>query len=140
MALSLSRHREQPRHTRKPALAHFDFLTAELTLMKLCPLPTTNYSLTLRISQRIRKILYKLTVENKELGLGQETIFDFKYVPQSSLLKTPLGDMGGDGKQIGRSERRSLVTLAVLSVVVGSVAWFGFRAALRGMGVHGVFA
>ncbi|KAJ4424545.1 hypothetical protein N0V82_000869 [Gnomoniopsis sp. IMI 355080] len=77
----------------------------------------------------IARILYKLTVENKEIGLGQETIFDFKYVPQIGLTTT-LGDMV-EGKRLGGAERRSVVTLVVVTALVGSVAWFGLRSALR---------
>ncbi|CAN8103588.1 unnamed protein product [Discula destructiva] len=87
-----------------------------------------------RNRERVRKILYKMTVENKEFGLGQETIFDFKHVPQIGLTTTPLGDVGGQAKRVvGRSERRSMVTLAVVTALLGSVAWLGLRSALRAM-------
>lgn len=74
-----------------------------------------------------------MTVENKTIGLGQETIFDFKHVPQIGL-GTSLGDIGA--KQVaGHQERRSIVTLAVATVLAGSLAWLGLRFGLRSAGV-----
>lgn len=67
-----------------------------------------------------------MTVENKEIGLGQETIFDFKYVPQIGLT-TPLGDLV-EGTRTDGSERRGFVRLVVMTALMGSVAWFGLRA------------
>lgn len=68
-------------------------------------------------------------MENKEIGLGQETIFDFKYVPQIGLT-TSLGALV-EGKRVNAAERRSISTLVVVTALVGSVAWFGIRSALR---------
>lgn len=78
-----------------------------------------------------------MTVENKTIGLGQETIFDFKHVPQIGLT-TSLGNIGGgDAKQgLGESEQRSIVTLVVVTAVVGSLTWLGLRSA--GVGVDGL--
>lgn len=89
--------------------------------------------------QRVRKILFKMTVENKEFGLGQETIFDFKHVPQIGLT-TPLGDtnVATKRRRPSRAEQRSLFTLCVVTTLMGTAAWFGLRSSLRVMGVDRV--
>lgn len=83
------------------------------------------------------KIFYKITVENKEIGLGQETIFDFKYVPQIGLT-TPLGAGAGAGtgaKRVGGGAAQgqglaTSVVVALVAALMGSAAWFGLRTAL----------
>lgn len=77
--------------------------------------------------QRARKFFYKL-LHNKEFGLGRETNFNFKYVPQLGRT-TELGKRAGSRLRIGASERQGLTTLVLVAALVAAVAWSGFRAA-----------
>jgi hypothetical protein len=76
----------------------------------------------------VRKFLYNLTVHNKEIGLGTETNFDFKYVPQLGQM-TELGQPDGSRLRVGTPERQGLTALMLAAVLVAAVAWSGFRAA-----------
>lgn len=77
--------------------------------------------------QRVRKFFYDLTVHNKEIGLGTETNFDFKYVPQLGRT-TELGQPDGPRLRAGAPERQGLATLVLASALVAAVAWSGFKA------------
>lgn len=67
-------------------------------------------------------------MHNKEIGLGSETNFDFKYVPQLGRT-TELGQPEGSRLRIGAPERQGLTTLMLAAALVAAVAWSGFRAA-----------
>lgn len=67
-------------------------------------------------------------MHNKEIGLGTETNFDFKYVPQLGRT-TELGHPEGSRLRIGASERQGLATLMLAAALVAAVAWSGFRVA-----------
>jgi len=73
----------------------------------------------------LRRILYNVIVENKEHGLGIETNFDFKYVPNFDT-KTELGEFK-EGLTEKGVERRNLRTLVLASAVVGGVGYFWLR-------------
>jgi hypothetical protein len=64
-------------------------------------------------------------VENKEHGLGSETNFDFKYIPNFDT-KTELGEYEPSSNP--RSvETRNLRTLVLASAVMGGVGYVWFR-------------
>jgi len=65
-------------------------------------------------------------VENKEHGLGTETNFDFKYVPNYGSMSTELGEYNGGSKEQG-IERRNLRTLIIASAFVGVASFFWMR-------------
>lgn len=71
-----------------------------------------------------------MAVHNKTTGLGGETNFELKYVPQLGRITEP-GGPKDLGLRIGptRPERRGLTTLVLAAVLVGSVAWYGFGSA-----------
>lgn len=74
-------------------------------------------------------------MHDKNMGLGgQETIFDFKYVPQLGLTTSPDGpeDVQRVNKRKGPStEHRSLATLVLATALMGTVTWFSMRSAVR---------
>lgn len=78
--------------------------------------------------QRVRKFFYHLAVHNKEIGLGTETNFDFKYVPQLGRT-TELGQPENSRLRIGAPERQGLTALMLVAALVAAVAWSGYRAA-----------
>lgn len=73
-------------------------------------------------------------MHNKEIGLGSETNFDFKYVPQLGRI-TGLGQPEGSRLRVGAPERQGLTTLMLAAALVAAVAWSGFRAASAIMAV-----
>jgi hypothetical protein len=79
--------------------------------------------------QRLRTLLYDLTVHNAARGaLGEETVFDFKYIPSPDMTFTPLGDVPAPGRVPRGVEGRNLRALLAAAVVVAFVAWLGVRA------------
>ena len=77
--------------------------------------------------QRLRKILYNFTIRNTEMGgLGKETTFDFKYVPQLDLTTEP-GRPENSGLGQSGVERRNLKALLIASGVIAVVAWLIMR-------------
>jgi hypothetical protein len=74
-----------------------------------------------------------MIVENKTHGLGEETVFDFKYIPNFSTT-TELGEYEESGiKQTG-IEKRNFRTLVVASTVVAVVSYVGMRSTWGIMG------
>lgn len=64
-----------------------------------------------------------MIVESHAHGLGQETSFEFKYIPQFDTT-TLLGEVEASG-MAGRVgiEKRNLRTLVIASVVLGVGIW-----------------
>jgi len=74
----------------------------------------------------LRRVFYQLIIENKTHGLGAETNFDFKYIPEFSTI-TSMGDYEEMKKSDTGVERRNLRTLVVASAVIGVLSYFGMR-------------
>lgn len=70
-----------------------------------------------------------MIVENKN-GLGQESVFEFKYVPEFST-RTEKGESEETGVKQPGIERRNLKTLIIAMVVLGGIGWFSAQIALR---------
>lgn len=71
-----------------------------------------------------------MTVQNETVGLGQETVFDFKYVPQLGLTTSPGGPE--DLRPVAvKPQTLSLVGLVVRTVLVGTVVLVGLRSVVR---------
>jgi len=66
-------------------------------------------------------------VENKEHGLGEETVFDFKYIPNLGLTSTEVGKYEASGSKERGIERRNLRTLVIASAVIGVASYFWMR-------------
>lgn len=71
--------------------------------------------------QALRKIFWAVIVENKH-GLGEETVFDFKYIPDYHL-KTGAEELVQTGVRQPGVERRNLKTLLVALGAVGVVTY-----------------
>lgn len=71
-----------------------------------------------------------MIVENKTHGLGAETTFDFKYIPDFHT-RTVKGEMEETGLREPGIERRSLKTLVIASVAICIVSWYGTKAAVK---------
>ena len=76
--------------------------------------------------QALRKLFYQVIVENKTHGLGEETHFDFKYIPNYSTI-TELGEYAPSGIKEESIEKRNLRTLIVFSAVLGILSYVGMR-------------
>ena len=88
--------------------------------------PATNFLAHSELLQALRKIFYHVIVENKDHGLGEETNFDFKYVPNFSTT-TELGTYENSGLGKGGVERRNFRTFITMSAVVGVASYFCMR-------------
>jgi len=75
--------------------------------------------------EKLRKVFWTVIVERKGIGLGEETMFEFKYLPQLGK-KTVLEKKGGwkmEGPKVLAAEKRGAWTL---SVVVAVLVGFGY--------------
>lgn len=112
----------------RPSLYHRALVAGQcLYFMVTCYLYRSIPEWDERKNERVRKFFYKLTVHNKEIGLGTETNFDFQYVPQLGRT-TELGHPDGPRLRPGDPERQGLKTLVLASALVAAVAWSGFKA------------
>lgn len=69
-----------------------------------------------------------MIVENKSHGgLGEETNFDFKYIPDFHHM-TGKGEIQNSGLKQQGVERRNLKTLIIAAIVAGVVSWFSMKA------------
>ena len=82
--------------------------------------------------QALRKIFYDVIVENKTHGLGAETNFDFKYIPDfhTSTKEEAVEETGLTEHGI---ERRNLRTLVIASTIVCIISWYGVKMTLKGL-------
>lgn len=73
----------------------------------------------------LRRIFYAVIVENKTHGLGEETNFDFQYVPDFHRTT----EMGVPTKveKLKGVESRNLSTLVIASAAVGLAGWLGMK-------------
>ncbi|MCJ1259807.1 hypothetical protein MMC24_007646 [Lignoscripta atroalba] len=77
------------------------------------------------ISKAVRKIFWTIIVEGKH-GLGEETTFDFKYVPDLHIM-TEMEDLGETGIKQPGIERRNLQALVIGLGFFGVTAFVGFK-------------
>lgn len=83
-------------------------------------------------------MLYEIVVENETLGLGGETNFDFKYIPdyhfttKKGKKKHPVVTPNR-----GSIERTNLISFGVACVAVGVGGWLGMKSLQIGWGVAG---
>lgn len=75
----------------------------------------------------MRRIFYQIIVENKEHGLGEETVFDFKYIPNFGMMSTEAGRYEASGLKERGVERRNLKTLVIASTVIGVASYLCMR-------------
>jgi hypothetical protein len=80
----------------------------------------------LTLPQALRRIFYSVIVENKVHGLGEETNFDFKYIPNFDTTETEMGEYVAGLKESG-VERRNLRTLVIASVCIAVASYIGMR-------------
>lgn len=80
----------------------------------------------------LKRVFYAIVVESKYGLAGNETHFEFKYVPEFSTI-TEMDD-GKEGRQKMRGvERRNLQTLCIAMVFFGVTGWCGYKA-VSGLG------
>ena len=79
----------------------------------------------LMTDQALRKIFWKVIVEN-ETGLGEETTFDFKYIPDLSK-RTEREEAPTTGIMVKGIERRNLQALVVGCGLLSLVGYLALR-------------
>jgi len=75
-------------------------------------------------------MFYSVIVENKTYGLGSETNFDFKYIPDFHT-RTAQGELGETGLKEPGIERQNLKVLVIASTVVCILSWYGIKMTLK---------
>lgn len=85
-------------------------------------------------AQRVRRFFYRMAVQSETVGLGQETAFDFKYVPQLGLTTSPGGPEDSRPVRPASSsgpQSLSVVGLVIRTALVGTVVLVGLRSMVR---------
>ena len=84
------------------------------------------------MKKALRSIFYTVIVENKTHGLGAETNFDFKYIPDfhTTTEQEAVEEMGLAEPGI---ERRSLRALIIALTIVCIASWYGVYMTLKGL-------
>ncbi len=75
--------------------------------------------------QALRKGFWQVIIKNKS-GLGKESTFDFKYIPDLSM-KTQMEDALEPGVKNGGVERRNLQALGIGCIVFVLAVIFGLN-------------
>ena len=110
----------------QPPLYYWALMAGQcIFFMSVCYVYRSIPSLDRRKISGLRHIFWLVIVEGK-YGLGEKTVFDFKYVPDYNV-STPRGDdMEVKSNEYG-IERRNLRTLIVALSCTGVAAYCGFR-------------
>jgi len=95
--------------------------------LSVCYLYRSIPALDRRKIRGLRKVFWALIVEGK-FGLGQETVFDFKYVPDFHVLTAKGGEEQPKMEQVG-IERRNLNTLLIATGCLAAVGFVGVKIA-----------
>ena len=112
----------------RPSLYHWALMGGQcLFFMFICYLYRSIPSWDKRKVAALRKIFWLVIVEGK-YGLGEETVFDFKYVPDYNVTTVRGDDSETKSKESG-IERRNLTTLLIAVGCTGVVAYCGLRIA-----------
>lgn len=75
--------------------------------------------------QALRRVFWQVIVNNKS-GLGEETTFDFKYIPDLSK-KTQMEDASETGVKKAGIERRNLQALGIGCFLIPLAGFFGLK-------------
>ncbi|KAI9792389.1 MAG: hypothetical protein M1816_002273 [Peltula sp. TS41687] len=78
----------------------------------------------------LRKIFYANIVGNKQHGLGRESVFEFKYIPEFHTT-TEMGEAEESGVKQPGVERRNLKTLLIAIAVLLILGWLTSFTLLR---------
>lgn len=76
-------------------------------------------------SQALRRIFWAVIIESKG-GLGAETTFDFKYIPELSK-RTQMEDLDEGGLKQSGVERRNLQVFVIGCGLLGVCAYLSLR-------------
>ena len=107
-----------------PSMYHWALMAGQcIFFMSICYFYRSIPALDRRKVQALRKIFWAVIVENKH-GLGEETVFDFKYIPDYHV-KTGAEELVHTGVRQPGVERRNLKTLIVALGAVGVVTYGG---------------
>lgn len=87
-------------------------------------------SLDKRKIRVLRELFWKVII-SKEGGLGEETNFDFKYVPEFSVLTTEMGAEKREGLKTKGVERRNFITLLIMGAVFGMGSYWAVNTGMR---------
>lgn len=93
--------------------------------MSICYLYRSIPALDRRKVGALRSVFWGLIVEGKH-GLGEETVFEFKYVPDYHVLTAKGADERAKVKEVG-IERRNLNTLLVATGFLAAASYVGMK-------------
>ncbi|KAL2395192.1 hypothetical protein ABEF93_001722 [Exophiala dermatitidis] len=110
----------------RPSVWYWALMTGQcIFFMSMCYLYRSIPALDRRKVAALRNIFWGLIVEGK-YGLGEKTVFDFKYVPDYNVLTARGGDEQAKAKVVG-IERRNLNTLLVATGFLVAAGYVGLK-------------
>ncbi|KAK4940787.1 hypothetical protein LTR10_019180 [Elasticomyces elasticus] len=93
--------------------------------MSICYLYRSIPALDKRKVAALRHVFWQVIVEGK-FGLGEETVFDFKYIPDFNVVTARGGDEQVAKKEVG-IERRNLNTLLIATGCLVAIGYVGVK-------------
>lgn len=118
-----------------PSLWYWALMSGQcIFFMSVCYLYRSVPSLDRRKVAALRNVFWALIVEGK-YGLGQETVFDFKYIPDFNVITARAGDEQTKMMEAG-VERRNLNTLLIAT---GCLLFTGYVGLKVTAGIFGRF-
>ncbi|KAK5045980.1 hypothetical protein LTR84_008766 [Exophiala bonariae] len=110
----------------RPSLWYWALMSGQcIFFMSVCYLYRSIPSLDKRKVSALRNVFWALIVEGK-YGLGQETVFDFKYIPDFNVITARGGDEQAKMMEAG-VERRSLNTLLIATGCLLFTGYVGLK-------------
>lgn len=101
--------------------------------MSICYFYRSIPALDRRKVATLRKVFWAVIVQGK-YGLGSETVFEFKHVPDFGVWTARGGDEDTKGSKGVGIERRNLNTLLVAMGVVGAIGYVGWKVSMAVLG------
>ncbi|KAL2431594.1 hypothetical protein ABEF95_011879 [Exophiala dermatitidis] len=110
----------------RPSVWYWALMAGQcIFFMSMCYLYRSIPALDRRKVAALRHVFWGLIVEGK-YGLGEKTVFDFKYVPDYNVLTARGGDEQATPKVVG-IERRNLNTLLVATGFLVAAGYVGMK-------------
>lgn len=115
----------------RPTLYHTCLVAGQcIFFMALCYANRSIPSLDRRKVASLKKIFWDVIVESKYGLAGEQTVFDFKYVPQFDTVTYKGGDEEIRHQSAGGIEQRNLTALLLGTAFMGVAAFVGLRTSI----------
>ena len=121
----------------KPSFYHICLFAGQcLFYMTFCYIYRSVPYLDRRKITNLKRIFWQVVVESKFGLQGEQTVFDFKYVPEFDTVTYRGGDAEARAKEVYGDEKRNFRAFVVGTVVMGVLGYVGIKTTMAiGMGI-----